>query len=242
MFLKMLFFLVLFLNSCAINQNKTVFKEIKTSKFTIASWQKITDKTSPIIFYIEGDGNSFDIHGQPTKNPTPISRIVRNLSFEDTSPNVVYLARPCQFVNDIQCEEKYWTTARFSEEVVNSIYEVIKSVAGNRPIILIGYSGGAQIAGLVAVINDDLNVEKIITIAGNLDHNEWTRQKKLTPLKDSLDLKDYYDKFILIPQHHYIGEKDKIIYPKITKNFIANDELITVVSGANHWNIKFRRP
>lgn len=48
-----------------------VYAEIKTSVFTLASWQKITDKSAPYKIYVEGDGYAFNSRGQLTGNPTP---------------------------------------------------------------------------------------------------------------------------------------------------------------------------
>lgn len=51
------------------------------------------------------------------------------------------------------------TTARFALEVINAEYEAIKNIADNNPVILIGFSGGAQVAGLVATAKPGLNVK-----------------------------------------------------------------------------------
>ncbi|MDD7312777.1 MAG: alpha/beta hydrolase, partial [bacterium] len=64
----------------------------------MASWQKITHPTAPYKIYIEGDGHAFNAHGQPTGNPTPKGTLVRELAFGDNHENVIYLARPCQYV------------------------------------------------------------------------------------------------------------------------------------------------
>ena len=107
-----------------------VYAEIKTSAFTLASWQKITDKNAPYKIYIEGDGHAFNSHGRPTNNPIPKGTLVRELAFGDNSPNVVYLARPCQYVKSDICAQRHWTTARFAPEVINSEYEAVKQIAG----------------------------------------------------------------------------------------------------------------
>ena len=127
-----------------------VYKEIQTRNFDIASWQKISNPSDVYKIYIEGDGYAFNAYGQPTQDPTPKGTLMRELAFGDKSPNVIYLARPCQYVKSPICTQRHWTTARFAPEVINSEYEAIKQIVGDSPIILIGFSGGAQIAGLVA--------------------------------------------------------------------------------------------
>jgi pimeloyl-ACP methyl ester carboxylesterase len=198
---------------------------------SLRTYQKITDSKAVVKIYIEGDGYSFDGWGQPTSDPTPHSRFMRDLAFNDPSANVVYLARPCQYIRNPGCGQSNWTTARFSKKNVDSSADAIKKIVGTRDVILIGFSGGAQIAGLVAVLHPEIKVKKLITIAGNLDHPEWTRLKKLPPLKDSLDLNNYKQKYLKIPQIHYVGERDEIVPYRITMQFAGN---VVIVPNADH--------
>lgn len=211
-----------------------VYKEVETRDFTIATWQKITNPQEVYKIYIEGDGYAFDLHGKPTQDPTPKGTLVRELAFGDNSPNVIYLARPCQYVKSPICSVRHWTTARFAPEIINAEYETIKQIAGNHPVILIGFSGGAQIAGLIATAKPGLNVKKIITIAGNLDHLAWTQYYSLPSLTESMNLESYRKQFAKIPQIHYVGSNDKIMPPVLIREFINNDDLIVEISGATH--------
>ena len=210
------------------------YKEIATRDFTIASWQKITEPNGVYKIYIEGDGYAFNVHGRPTQDPTPKGTLVRELAFGDNIPNVIYLARPCQYVKSPICSQRHWTTARFAHEVVNAEYEAIKQIAGAHPVILIGFSGGAQIAGLVASVKNGLNIKKIITIAGNLDHLAWTQYHNLPPLNESMNLADYRHQFAELPQIHYVGTKDKVIPPVLLEQFVGNENLIIKVKNASH--------
>lgn len=211
-----------------------VYAEIKTSAFTLASWQKITDKNAPYKIYIEGDGHAFNSHGRPTNNPIPKGTLVRELAFGDNSPNVVYLARPCQYVKSDICAQRHWTTARFAPEVINSEYEAVKQIAGGNDVILIGFSGGAQVAGLMATLKPDIKVKKVIAIAGNLNHLAWTEYHRLPPLNESLNLANYRAQFANIPQIHYTGTNDKIMPPELIYNFAADENKIVIVKGATH--------
>lgn len=222
--------ILLLLSACATLEvpNTYTKKIIKTNTFNLASMQKITSPDAPYKIYIEGDGNAFNAYGSPTKDPTPRGTLVRELAFKDNSPNVIYLARPCQFVKSNLCSTRHWTTARFAPEVITAEYEAIKQIAGNRPVILIGFSGGAQVAGLVASAKSGLNVKKIITIAGNLNHEAWTKYHKLPPLNESMSLNDYRTQFLTIPQTHYVGEKDEVILPFLVQDFTLKENVITV--------------
>lgn len=207
---------------------------IQTSTFKLAVWKKDTDLTAPVKIYIEGDGYAFTHHGYPSQNPTPKGKLVRELAFKDPSPNVIYMARPCQYLKDGACQKKYWTTARFSKEVIRSIAEGIKVIAKGRSVILIGYSGGAQVAGLCAVMYPELNVIQLVTIAGNLDHENWTKENGLIPLDDSLSLTDWRDIYAKIPQIHYVAEEDIVVSPTLTQNFVNDQKTIHSVSKASH--------
>lgn len=211
-----------------------IYKEIGTQNFTLASWQKTGDSTAAYKIYIEGDGHAFNAHGRPSQDPTPHDGLVRKLAFSDPSPNVVYIARPCQYVKSGLCSPRYWTTARFAPEILNAEYEAVKNIAGNRPVILIGFSGGAQIAGLLAAAKPDLNIKKVITVAGNLDHRTWTQYHNLPPLNESLNLADEHVRFTQIPQMHYAGTDDDVIPPLLIKNFIGNTAPVMEISGATH--------
>lgn len=210
------------------------YKEITTQNFKLASWQRITNNYDPIKIYIEGDGASFDAYGQPTKDPTPKGALLREIAFGDNNPNVVYLARPCQYVKDSKCQQKYWTTARFAPEVITSTGEAISNIVGNNnEIILIGLSGGAQVAGLVAVTTPQFRIKKIVTIAANLDHKAWTEYHHLPPLVDSLNLADYKYRYETFPQIHYVGEDDEVIPAQLIYDFVGKDRTV-LVKGANH--------
>ena len=211
-----------------------IYKEIENGDFIIASWQKISNPQGVYKIYIEGDGYAFNAYGKPTQNPTPKGTLVRELAFGDDSENVVYLARPCQYVKSPICSKRHWTTARFAPEIINAEYDAIKQIAGNNTVILIGFSGGAQVAGLVSTAKTGLNIKKVITIAGNLDHLAWTQYHNLPPLNESMNLENYHKQFANIPQVHYVGEKDDVIPPVLTKEFIEDDSQIIIVSNATH--------
>lgn len=233
---KLLGFLFFLLGGC---QNLVIppeysYHEIKTRDFSLATWQKITDSSAPYKIYIEGDGYAFDARGLPTNNPTPQGTLVRELAFGDNEPNVVYLARPCQYIQKGICSQRHWTTARFAPEIIDAEYEAVRQIASKNSVILIGFSGGAQVAGLIATAKQGLNIKKIITIGGNLDHTNWTTYHNVTPLRESMDLENYRQDFLKIPQHHYVGEKDEIIPPFLVKNFVKNMSSVTVVPDTTH--------
>lgn len=231
-------FILCVLSGCA-SQNVLSDMRFQTNMappYLLASWHKIQQPGQPLKVYIEGDGMAFDANGQPTSNPTPHSTFLREIAAHDPSPNVVYLARPCQYVTPKTCSVKDWTTGRFSKNVVASTHTAVRSLmkkADTDQVILIGYSGGATVAGLVAVKNPQV-VKGVITIAGVLDHEAWTTYHNDPPLTASENLADYKRVFNTLPQHHFVGEKDKVVPPPLVQDFVQDEDRVTVVKGATH--------
>lgn len=210
------------------------YQEITTRNFKLASWQKIKNPQGVYKIYIEGDGYAFNAHGRASQNPTPRGKLMRELAFGDDSQNVVYLARPCQFVKSEICATRHWTTARFAPEVINATSEAINEIAPDNEVILIGFSGGAQVAGLVAAAKPEIKVKKLITVAGNLNHLAWTQKLQLPPLNESMNLESYSQQYFKIPQIHYVGDEDEVVPLSLTRQFVKNEAPIVVVKGASH--------
>ena len=227
-------FILLFLSACAGTGWKApddfIYRPIKSGEYEIASWQKINNpKNNHVHIYIEGDGRSFNAYGQPTRNPTPRGTFVRDLAMRDGFENVVYLARPCQFIVTDSCRESDWTSGRFSQKIIDAQSNAIKQTAGNKTITLIGYSGGAMVSGLVIEQNPKLKVEKWITIAGVLDHKKWTTYFGDKDLNESLNL----GKLPSVKQIHFVGEYDETVPYELAKTW-ANESDIKIVPKASH--------
>lgn len=206
---------------------------VDAGKYQIATWQKITDPHAPTHVYIEGDGHAFNSSGRPTSDPTPRGTFVRDLAARDTAANVVYIARPCQFIMSPACSRHDWTDGRFSGDVIDSVATAVKSVSGARPVVLIGYSGGAMVSGLVITRHPEINVTRWITVAGVLNHGAWTAHFGDTPLMRSLDMAALPD----VPQLHYVGTRDHVVPMQLTMD-IARGSDIVVVPGATHDDFK----
>ena len=229
---RLILFLFVFICACAPAWHAPsdfISIPINTGKYTIATFQRVTDNISPIHIYVEGDGNSFDAHGHPTSNPTPRGMLMRHLAICDPSPNVVYMARPCQYIMSSACTRSDWTIGRFSTDIVDSVATAIKDIATNRPVVLIGYSGGAMITGLVINKNPDIDVREWITIAGVLNHVEWTGHFGDIPLSSSLNL----DELPRVAQRHYIARGDRVVPNKLSQKWLAGQTLY-IIDGATH--------
>ena len=217
--------------SVMIGPYSFTYTPIQTDEFEIAVWQDLIDTSGPVHIYIEGDGYAFNSHGQPTGNPTPRKHLVRNMAARDSASNVVYMARPCQYIKSPNCDVSDWTDGRFSETIINSMYTAIKTVAKNRPIILIGHSGGAMVSGLLIQKYPDLNVQKWVTVAGVLNHQDWTEYFGDAPLSKSLNM----NKLPQISQVHYIADGDAVVPNELTRRWV-NESDIVVIKNAKHDN------
>ncbi len=221
------------------------YREIQTSYFKIAVWQKITAENEPYKIYIEGDGYAFGRNGLVSANPTPRGKLLREIAFGDKHANVVYMARPCQYTEDSFCRPQYWSTARFSDEVITSEYETLRQIIlPQSKLTLVGFSGGAQVAGLLAVKYPDLNIQKLVTVAGNLDVENWTSYHRVPKLDLSDDLHNYRDEYAKFAQVHYVGADDTNIVPSITLNFIKDKSTVITIKNASHntgWEAAYER-
>ena len=161
--------------------------------------------------YLEGDGRAWATATQPSLDPSPRHLLVAQLALDDSTP-ALYLARPCQFVSVPACTPQMWTDRRFSAEVIASLdqaLDLLKVRYRNQDFELVGYSGGAAVALLLAARRHD--IVQLQTLAGNLSPTEWVRIHQLTPLHGSLEPLQYRQRLALIPQRHLFGSEDRVI-------------------------------
>jgi hypothetical protein len=188
---------------------------VKTDPFLLTAYARLSEPGKSVHMYIEGDGYAWVTPSRPSGDPTPRNAVALQLAVKDPAANVVYLARPCQFTPMEQnpaCEEFYWTNGRFSNEVVKSINQAVSYFVqqGKAPEVdLIGYSGGAAIAILVAARRND--IQSLRTVAGNLDPEVVNQYHGASSLDGSLNPAEIANKIASIPQIHFIGGEDDVI-------------------------------
>lgn len=184
--------------------------------------------------YIEGDGFAWATRSRLSNDPTPINPIAAKLMLHDSSGCKAYLARPCQYQQAKQCDDRYWSSHRFSPEVIESYSEVLdrlKKEYNIEAFTLIGYSGGGAVAALSASKRSD--VRELITVAGNIDTDTWVKHHGLSPLENSLNPAKAGGKLTVIPQIHLVGSKDNIIpvqvYESYKKHYPLNPNITSVM-------------
>lgn len=195
--------------------------------------------TSRIRLYLEGDGHAWATASQPSLDPSPQQLLMAGMAFSDSTPSF-YLSRPCQFVSAPGCVPVLWTERRFSPEVLDSLDQAlnqIKSRYGNQDFELIGYSGGAALALLLAARRDD--IAQVQTLAGNLSPRLWAERLNLSPLKGSLEPLDNRARLAHVRQRHLVGADDSIVPPALLDSYSralgqADCLEVVVLPGVSH--------
>ncbi|MBI1206701.1 MAG: alpha/beta hydrolase [Azospirillum sp.] len=211
--------------------------------FVLTGWLRAAAPAERLIVYIEGDGLAWLNKTRLSGDPTPRDPVALELATKDPGRAVLYLGRPCQYTDNDSargCTAKYWSSHRFAPEVIDATTAVIDEVkrrTGARTVVLIGYSGGADVAALVAGRRSD--VAALATVAGPLDHRAWTSWHQVSPLTGSLNPADETARTAALPQVHFVGADDEVVPAAIVKSYLARAGLdagsaLVVVPGTDH--------
>ncbi len=216
---------------------------IKAGPFDLMSYYpRQIPSGATLTIYIEGDGNSWITPSRPSLDPTPLDPVGLRLALAQPQGQAAYLARPCQFVRAQRepCAQRYWTTARFAANVVNSsnlAIDILKQRFGAQRLTLVGYSGGAAVAALVAARRSD--VGRLITVAGNLDPSAWSTLHAIAPLIESLEPVKFIYSLQSIEQWHFAGDQDSVVPPRLVQGFVkrfspSTRSVIQIEPGFDH--------
>ncbi|HMM75617.1 MAG TPA: alpha/beta hydrolase [Gammaproteobacteria bacterium] len=173
------------------------------------------DGADRVHVYLEGDGRPFATRHLPAGDPTPRRRLARELMALDPAPSI-YLARPCYegLAQAPGCAPRLWTEARYGTEVVASLAAALARLRVTHRIghyTLVGYSGGGVLAMLLAERIEA--VDRVITVAANLDLEAWAAAHGYSPLTASLDPARRPPLPPRVAQVHYAGGRDRNVPP-----------------------------
>jgi len=217
---------------------------LRAGSFDLLSYARLAPGAEELAVYIESDGRAWINRTTRSSDPTPIEPLVLRLAASDRAAgSVAYLGRACQFLEPDalrRCSDRYWTSARFAEEVVASAdaaISALKTQARAQKIRLVGYSGGGTLAMLVAARRSD--VAEIVTVVAPLDHAAWTRALEVSPLAGSLNPASYLAPLSRIRQRHFVGGRDTVVPPALAQNFVRRlaagaDARVLPVDGYSH--------
>lgn len=188
--------------------------------------------------YLEGDGSPWRNRIFVMRDPTPRSPLMLRLMAMDKQHSI-YLGRPCYngTSEEPECNNRLWTSGRYSDAVVSSMAEAIRQIALRHDasdIRLFGHSGGGALAMLIAQRLPQ--VSNVITVAGNLDTDAWTRFHSYTPLYGSLNPARQPRLRRDVLQWHLVGGRDVNIPYQLVKPFIASQPEASgiLLEGFNH--------
>jgi pimeloyl-ACP methyl ester carboxylesterase len=197
----------------------------------VAFFPSTLTETDTLNVFIEGDGRP---------------GIALDMA-QKVEKNSIYIARPCQFLRIVGqgCNKAVWTSHRFSDEVIRSMaraLDVLKIRFKANNVRLIGYSGGGAVASILAAKRDDVRL--LITVAGNLDHHQWTEYNQIAPLSGSLNPIDYQELLENVPQIHLVGDRDHTVPGSVLTSYLNQMKHLDnvksfIVNGADHtccWN------
>ena len=72
--------------------------KVAATGFVLVAYQRFNVPGAPLTVYIEGDGYAWKTRRSLSNDPTPTDPIALRLALQDPAANLVYLARPCQYV------------------------------------------------------------------------------------------------------------------------------------------------
>lgn len=181
--------------------------------------------------YIEGDGSAWISNRWIAKDPTPRHPVALTLMRLDPAPTL-YLGRPCYLGLQRNCTPDLWTKERYSEAVVQEMCTALKDYLDKSgfmgSIVLIGFSGGGTLAMLMA--SRLAAVDRLVTVAANLDTARWTRLHGYSPLTNSLNPAAQAPLPERINQIHLVGGSDQNVPVEIVEDAIARQPNAVLLS------------
>ena len=227
------FFLMFFLGACSLPVYKMLGDEGQAYKvvssetfkhlwlnnvyFEDIAYPELRNKHVPVIVFIEGDGVPWDNRYRIAFEPTSDDPLLIKWFLAAKFP-AIYLGRPCYFdLNDKSCSAYWYTHGRYSEPVVTSLINVINERVPQKNIVLVGHSGGATLALLMA--QHLKQVKAIVTIAGNLNVKAWIEHHQYATLVGSLDPSTRQASTRHLWQEHYYSPLDTVIKAEWIKAF-----------------------
>ena len=193
--------------------------------------------TGDLHVYIEGDGRPYLSRNHIARDPTSRSLTMLHLMLLDPAASV-YIGRPCYFglAHDRNCDASVWTTRRFAPDVIASMQAVaqaeIAAAAASR-VSLFGHSGGGTIATLLA--SRLPGVTELVTLAGNLDPDQWAALHGYAPLTGSLNPARLGRLPATVVAIHYVGAADTVVPPALVEAAVRSvGGRVIVVPGLRH--------
>lgn len=200
--------------------------------------QKSRPPYEELHVYLDGDGTPFINSNIPSDDPTARQFLILDLLSKDKKPAIL-LGRPCYygFHDSAGCQSSLWTSARYSQDVVNSLVFTLQQWLKIKPamrLVFIGHSGGGTLATLFAAYFPQTS--DLITIAGNLDIKAWCDYHGYTSLSDSLNPIENAHVPVAVKQLHLVGNNDQNVLAQFNEKFSQRyqNSHVFIFDGYNH--------
>lgn len=211
--------------------------EIPGDGFAHTTYENGRSAGALLHVYLGSDGTPWINHRWVAADPTPRDPLLLRLLALDTAP-AVYLGRPCYHgARGPECKPWIWTMGRYAPAVVRSLAVALGHIyaAGRYDgVVLVGYSGGGTLAMLLAPMLTE--IRGIVTLAGNLDSEAWSRLHAYAPLTASLNPARQPPLPARILQLHLAGARDRNVPPALSKPVVARQAHaeLRVIEGYDH--------
>ena len=216
---------------------------VDTKKFSLTTYSQYALaelKSGPILnIYLGGDGRPWITPNYKSVDPTSRNGIALELMLLDQTPSI-YIGRPCYHAITMKpaCNSKWWTSHRYSEEIIAALLEAINSVTNpSQQLNIIGFSGGGSLAMLLAPrlisYEGSTKVNAVVTISANLDIQHWAARHNYSPLSGSLNPIRQAPLDSNIKQFHFLGKLDENVDATYLTNKLDNRPSTTVRVFAN---------
>ena len=220
-----------------------VERRLESGGMDFQLWERMHQRYAPANLYIEGDGQSTYLNRNISEDPTPDNPLALHLASRDNADNLVYVSRPCMFresPDTKKCSDKFWSTRRFSPEVIAAYNEALDEIKARYDITefnLIGYDGGANIAAALASTRKD--VASLRTVAGDLNPDMVLAKTGQQIDPDSVKANKIAPTLAGTPQHHFVGIGDEVAPASVYHSFrqaMGESSCVhyTVVQDADH--------
>jgi len=224
--------LIATISGCASPQQKTQHLAVahglqplvlQGTTFSHHSFAVMRGSSDSLVVFIDGDGSPWVAGGRKiAADPTPRTPLALQLATV-TPGAVLYLGRPCYLepTEPPQCSQKLWTAERYSQAVVDSMTSAATTFITQhhfQHVLLVGYSGGAAIATLMA--RDLPGVAGLVSVAGNLDPDTWVQLHGYLPLEGSLNPSLQPPLPTTLPQWYLVGQRDTNVPAAATARYM----------------------
>lgn len=178
-------------------------------------WRKGREKL-PVIVVVESDGLAYLDYNTPSPDPTPNDPygfwLAMYLASALPSYDVVYAARPCQFLDEKElpkCRPGLWLNDRFGAEAQALVSAAIPAELAPRRKIYVGVSGGGVIAAHLALNAKDADM--LIGVAAPMSLNDWAEHHNVRTFADADDPAAHAKELKRIPTASFAGKNDTVV-------------------------------